>query len=325
MSKAPGRLVPVMWVILWGQVLGQPSALQVDVPVKATLNGGGMHEYTVTARANQAFEVVVEQQGIDVVVTVSAPDGSTLAEVDGPTGSEGSEHARLRVLDAGTYRVRISPWLADATAGSYSVKLTGVRELSSGEVDMARSEREITAIEARWMSAVGAGDLPTLTTILRDDAIKLGTAPGAAQGRPEIVAGWERLAKMRAEQGITEKHSVKDLAVRVAGDTAMSTGRYTITRTYKDRPTPTSVTGQFVHVWKRDASGWKILGDYAFPFGRLPRAESGRVTLPPEALNAYAGAYSSRELGVTFTVLSRGDALHGKWKGPTDRRATLRR
>jgi hypothetical protein len=68
-------------------------------------------------------------------------------------------------------------------------------------------------------------------------------------------------------------------------------------------------------VWARDARGWKIVGDYAFGYGRLPRAKSSPITLPPATLDVYAGMYAAPERGIAFTVLRQGGDLHVRWAG----------
>ena len=60
--------------------------------------------FTVRAQANQTFTVSVQQQGIDVVVTVLTPDGKPLVEEDNASeqdGTGGTETARAIALNAG--------------------------------------------------------------------------------------------------------------------------------------------------------------------------------------------------------------------------------
>src|SRR5438046_264805 len=68
---------------------------QLGKAVEKTLAGGETHNYNVTAQAGQFLRVIVEQRGIDIKLTVFAPDGKQLLEVDGPNGEQGPEAASV--------------------------------------------------------------------------------------------------------------------------------------------------------------------------------------------------------------------------------------
>ena len=61
-----------------------PTELQLGQPIERELAGGAVHIYTVKLEANQYFNAVVEQKGIDVVVRVYNPAGEKIYEVDSP-------------------------------------------------------------------------------------------------------------------------------------------------------------------------------------------------------------------------------------------------
>src|SRR5947207_375600 len=63
--------------------------LKMHVPIERGLAGGEAHSYSVALTAGQYLHVVVEQKGIDVVVTLSGPDAQKIAEVDSPNGAQG--------------------------------------------------------------------------------------------------------------------------------------------------------------------------------------------------------------------------------------------
>ena len=94
----------------------QLQRLQPNTPVQRPLAPkDAEHQYAVTASGNQALVVTVDQQGIDVVVTVLAPDGQQLMAVDGASddqGTGGSEVARITALAPGDYHLRASPFQA---------------------------------------------------------------------------------------------------------------------------------------------------------------------------------------------------------------------
>ena len=74
-----------------------PRLLLLDSPVERELAGGQREAFTIKLAANQIARVRVEQKGIDVLVSVVAPDGAKLFDVDRPTGAAGEETIILKL------------------------------------------------------------------------------------------------------------------------------------------------------------------------------------------------------------------------------------
>ena len=301
----------------------QTAPLQVGAAVERSLAPkDAAHEFAVTIPANQAFTVTVRQQGIDVVVTVLDPAGKQLAQVDAASedhGRGGSEVARVSALTPGEYRVRVAPFeRPDARPAKYTIALTERRALTADERIHAQSEREIAEVERRWEAAIDALDLPTLTGILRKDGFAMGPVAGATRTREQVIAGWEEAVKERAKLGLSQSHTISEHVIRAARDTGVSTGRFLITQTSRDHG-QSRFSGQFVHVWAKDADGWKLVGDYTFPYGRAPRtAKTPPPAVSAAVLSAYAGTYrgESGPASLSFTV--ENGALTMQWITPLD-------
>ena len=155
--------------------------------------------------------MTVDQQGIDVVVTVLGPDGQQLLTVDGASddnGRGGSEVAHIAAFAAGTYHVRVSPFdRPDAKpAAQYRITLSEVRSLTAEERANAESEIQIRAIEQRWEAAVDKFDVPTLSQILRADGFSM--APTGTVGRDQVIARWETTGKASDKAGVTQSHTI---------------------------------------------------------------------------------------------------------------------
>jgi ketosteroid isomerase-like protein len=303
-------------LVLAVTVGAQPRPLQPDTPVEASLAPTDSHEYVVTSRGNRAFDIVAEQRGLDVVLTVLGPAGEQLLQVDAAfddQGRGGSEVAHVRALDAGTYRIRVVLFdRPDQKPGKYRITLTAGRDLSAEEVANARSEKDIAAIEARWEQAGDDMDLATYKSILRSDGFALGPYASETRTREQVIQGWENNAKERAKLGSTRKHTISEHVIRASGDTGVSTGRFVITSTTKDRESKFS--GQFVHVWGRDKDGWKLVADYTFPFGRVPREKVAPISVAPDVLSAYAGTYREDHSPNVITVTVEKGALVSQWQ-----------
>ena len=90
--------------------------------------------------------MVVEQRGIDVVVTLFGPDGKQIVEVDSPNGAEGPEPVFAVADAAGNYRLVVRSLEKDAKPGRYEVKVVDVRVAT--EQDRHRLAAQKIAAEA---------------------------------------------------------------------------------------------------------------------------------------------------------------------------------
>src|SRR5215510_418083 len=100
-----------------------PRSLVPDSPIERELSGGQIHAYTIKLTANQIARVITEQKGIDVIVSVIAPDGVKLFEVDSPNGSAGDEPATIAARQNGLYRIEIRSMEKNAATGRYAIRL----------------------------------------------------------------------------------------------------------------------------------------------------------------------------------------------------------
>ncbi len=127
MHKLP-CLLSYLYLILFLCVINavaqeQPRPLLLNSPIERELAGGQTHVYTIKLDANQIARVVAEQKGIDVVVSIIAPDGAKLFEVDSPNGAAGDEPAAIAAKEGGLYRIEIRSLEKNAATGRYTIRL----------------------------------------------------------------------------------------------------------------------------------------------------------------------------------------------------------
>jgi len=103
------------------------QALEVGKPIERELAGDQAHSYQLSLAAGQFLDAVVEQKGIDVVVTLFGPDGKKLIEVDSPNGTQGPEPMQWVTAAAGAYRLEVRSLEKEAKAGRYEVKVVALR------------------------------------------------------------------------------------------------------------------------------------------------------------------------------------------------------
>src|SRR5215510_6573260 len=65
------------------------QTLEPGKPIRRELAGGQQHSYQIRLSAGQFLKATIEQQGIDVVVQVSGPDGKQMTEFDSDSRPQG--------------------------------------------------------------------------------------------------------------------------------------------------------------------------------------------------------------------------------------------
>jgi CHAT domain-containing protein/Tfp pilus assembly protein PilF len=133
--------------VLFGQAQEVSDALTLELgkPIKRELAGGQSHSYKFTLISHQYAHIVVEQKGINVVVTLFDPDGKPVMRIDGSSGMQGSESVHWIAEMAGSYRLEVSREGSRSTAGQYQAELLELRaatEQSRLQVAAAQASAE---------------------------------------------------------------------------------------------------------------------------------------------------------------------------------------
>ncbi len=144
-------------------------------PSLKTLAPGDNHRYHVKLEASQVLAGVVDQRGIDVVVTTYDPSGKKLGELDSPNGNRGPEPFVIEATRAGSYGIEVKAFAvpvrdgrpaataAPAQPGQYEVRIDAV--ISADEYAVQRAKERIdsprilelwTALRAKRPGAVDA-------------------------------------------------------------------------------------------------------------------------------------------------------------------------
>ncbi len=108
--------------------------LEPGKKIERQLSGGKGHVYQISLAAGQYLQVIVDQRGIDVVVTLLGPDGKKMAEVDSPNGSQGPEPVSVIAEAPGNYRLEVRSLENTAPAGRYEVKILELRIASPQDI-----------------------------------------------------------------------------------------------------------------------------------------------------------------------------------------------
>ena len=121
-----------------------PPLLETGHAVERDLSGGETHSYRISLAQGQYVRVAVEQRGIDVTVSILAPDGTKRHEMDSPNGLNGPELVSAIAEKAGLYRVDISSPDKKAPRGGYEVKVEELHKATSKDQSRIRAEKDFS-------------------------------------------------------------------------------------------------------------------------------------------------------------------------------------
>ena len=121
--------------------------LEEEKPIERKLSGGESHSYQLKVTTGQYARVIVEQKGIDVVVSVFGPDGKLITAVDNPNGSQGAETVHITAEATGIYRLEVSSFDKDARPGLYQARFAELRPATQADQERLTARRDFDEAE----------------------------------------------------------------------------------------------------------------------------------------------------------------------------------
>ena len=103
-------------------VLAEKGELRLDSSSEQAVKGGETHRYRITLETGQYLNVVVEQLGVNVEVSLSDPTGKQIASVDW-WWREGTEALWALVEATGDYTLKVSASSQPIETGKYRIKI----------------------------------------------------------------------------------------------------------------------------------------------------------------------------------------------------------
>ncbi len=173
--------------------------LELGRAVERELAGGQSHGYALPLMPGQYFTVLVEQQGIDVVVSLSGPDGKALEQFDNDGRSRGRETVARIAEAAGAHRLVVETRQKGTAPGRYSIQLVTLRAASAQDRTLQEA-RQLSAEAAQLAAAskyAEAQPLAERVLALREAAL----GPEHA----EIASALDRLATIHRNKGESAK------------------------------------------------------------------------------------------------------------------------
>ncbi|HJQ22943.1 MAG TPA: S41 family peptidase [Blastocatellia bacterium] len=224
----------------------QAQALSLYSPVERQLTGAERHTYTLDLKQGQIAQIVTQQRGIDVVVTVFAPDGKRLFEVDTPNGAWGDEKAFISAEQAGAYRIEVRAIEPQSPAGKYQIVFN--RYLTDSEYQTER----LAALGRLWGMVKYFHPYLAYKEIDWDAAL--------IKAIPQVKAA---RAPIQYRQAISDLLQVLNDPATAVQSTAVETNNATATAGAKQAPTYFRVVDGFVVIRATDWAAAYVSGNRA--------------------------------------------------------------
>lgn len=123
------------------------ETLQPNTPIDRVLAPGQNHSFSINLEEDNFLQLVVNQQGIDVIVRVFSPDGKSLGDFDTPNGSQGREVVSFVSATGGVYRIDVAPLgqVDNVAPGRYEIKIVELRRATEQELSAGKNQELLKA------------------------------------------------------------------------------------------------------------------------------------------------------------------------------------
>jgi CHAT domain-containing protein len=149
----------------------KPVDLTPGQVILRELKGSEKQYFAIRSEAEKCLRFTVEQQGIDVMISVKDAEGKTVKKVDRPSGSFGRETVTFFVPRTGVFTIEIRAWLADAIKGKYQISFMETDDPT--ESDRKRDQAENLTSEAEDLRSAGSKEKKEMALVKFTEALKL--------------------------------------------------------------------------------------------------------------------------------------------------------
>jgi CHAT domain-containing protein len=147
--KSFSIVVGLSFCLLSASAQNEPASISLEPgkPIERSIAAGESQSYSLTLTSGQYAHVVVDQRGVDVVVSIFSPDGTKVVQVDMPNGMYGPEPVSLVAETTGAYRVEVQS-TSPKMLGRYEVKLEELRAATEQDRSRVAAQKLFTEAKA---------------------------------------------------------------------------------------------------------------------------------------------------------------------------------
>jgi CHAT domain-containing protein/Tfp pilus assembly protein PilF len=168
--------------------------------LRQSISGGEAHAFRVSLTSGQYLHVSVEQQGMDVVLTLFGADNQPVLSVDNPNGQYGPESASLVAPSSGEYLIEVKAGRALAPPGFYTIEIEEPR--TPGQAETVRVSAERAIVQGRKLASETSLESKRRAVERFEAAITLWESLQDAQ---QEAYAWVRLGWARRDLGEAEQ------------------------------------------------------------------------------------------------------------------------
>lgn len=160
--------------------------------VAAALAPEGEVSFLIEATAGDALRVRVDERGLDVVVSVTAPGGQRVLTTNTSERTFGSEVAAFVASASGTHRVIVTPADRARPGGRVSVHLVSRRPATAADQTVVAAMRTFDEARQRWAAAapVAQGEARSAYLAALDSVRQQFAAASDAWGEARVLLEW---------------------------------------------------------------------------------------------------------------------------------------
>ncbi|HEV7905824.1 MAG TPA: CHAT domain-containing protein [Pyrinomonadaceae bacterium] len=267
----------------------QVSQLALGVPVEREIRGGEAHLFSVSLGAGQYVRLVARRRGIDLLVTVSAPDGRATMRYENPAGPESPLNVSFMAGIAGAHTVEVRPVDRWAAAGSYEIQLEAVRPPTPEDEKRFAAEQKVS--EGRRQQLLDTDDSRRAAVVSYEEALALWRGLGdsfeEANTLHFIAQTYKASGRSYFEKAVDSYKQV--LARRVEDDRhAVAYTLLGLGEVYRDLNNPANALPHYERALELFKAGNNRRGQAAALYG-IGLAKARRREMP-DALTAYEQA-----------------------------------
>lgn len=281
-----------------------PVVLEPGTPLSRYLSGGNRDVFLVGMQPRQFLHLSIMQDGMDVLITVFHPDGTTLLNLDAPIGKTGLEEVQFVADVAGTYRIEVHP-ISDSESGRYDIKIEALRPARAAEERQFSEIQMLMKLDAERLRAESRQDESALFRIYADKVLVVGPDSHSSIGDRKAILGADRLAPHRS---IEETMTIDEVKVLLAEDTAVVSSITSSNWKIGEQNVSTRFCQSATYIRRMDR--WQLLASQVSLVNKELSKTSPKavIKLDPKVLDDYAGVYQvSPE--IRMKVYRRGTQL----------------
>jgi len=306
------HLQPIIWLLasatFFSVVIAQtPVPISRSTSFEVALKPGDVHEYSLPLVRGESAEIVVRQQGVDVIVELKSPAGKLLDSIDSPTGRTGDEVVEILAEETGTYGLLVRPYDRSEPAGGYRLEVRALRGTAeTAELLEKRTRARMAAAEwlrPRSVAIPGAGVIPANIKIPPLDEIARRVT---VLGLGEATHGSREFNDLRfsLSRYLIERHGYRIVAIEASSATLELLAGY-VNGDIERTPAITRLMESEIWIGKRTR---QELYEWARIWNKNhPRDRVQIVGVDPQ------GSGQPREILRTFIERAYGEQLLKRW------------